>query len=228
MILMMLPIMRFLLEFPPFTGGAFLFLLTFIYLICKLYVAERRWAGMLKVFLTLLALLVLFYGLMGGTPHFSNKLRRVLWGGYWILVSLSLLVCMWVDELPRAQYVTLFCVGHSWFIVPLVLVTLVLVIVCVILIAVGLYSLWCRIFTPLSDKMQERKSKKESIQESDRHIGGNDNSFWFLSPSVREVFLFVKTEIIYYYLSFLNFKKSLDFVFRIFIFKILRQKKYGQ
>lgn len=131
---------------------------------------------MLKVFLTLLALLVLIYGLVGGTPHFSTKLRRVLWGGYWVLASLSLLVCLW-GNLHGKLYVTIFCIGHSWFIVPLVAVTIALAFVFLVLIAVWAYSLGCRIFTPLFDKIHERKLLKASIQESDHHVGGSDNSF---------------------------------------------------
>ena len=103
----------------------------------------------MKVFLSILAGLVLVYGLIGRTPHFATKLRRVAWGAYCVLVAVSLLLRMWAN-LPQKWSVALLCVGHSWGIVPAA-------IVCTLGIAVGFFSLGCLIFCPLCDKIRERR-----------------------------------------------------------------------
>lgn len=103
----------------------------------------------MKVFLSILAGLVLIYGLIGRTPHFATKLHRVAWGAYCVLVAVSLLLRMWAD-LPPKWSVALLCVGHSWGIIPAA-------IVCVLIIAVGFFYLGCLIFCPLGDKIGERR-----------------------------------------------------------------------
>lgn len=79
----------------------------------------------MKVFLTLILVIILFLGLFVWTPH-TTKARKVAGKVYCAAVSVSLIVAMWGDGLLSPKFrVILLWVGHSWVVLFVAMVGLV-------------------------------------------------------------------------------------------------------
>ena len=73
----------------------------------------------MKILETIILVLALLFGLIGGVPDFCNKAWKTLWRVYWTLAAASLLVLVWV-ELPEMFFNVLLAVGFAWLWIPVV------------------------------------------------------------------------------------------------------------